>query len=272
MEFQILVSTVRDRIQGVQKIIDSLNGIECVSFIVVQQLLDLGDTPELVEQRNNLLKINQSKLKVIVDDGIGLTRSRNIAIKHSTSKYLIIADDDIYYDKNCFLNLLSFIERNPDSDVIISRVRSPGGKPHKKYSNKQELVSKIAAISVSSVEIILKREKGSDLSYRFDESFGLGTNLPACEELLFISALLDLKKKIVYFPEYLVVHPEDSSGKLMVNDKELAARGAAFNKVFHFGFVFVLAFWVKNFLLKNKKNKFKKLVSLYNGFINVRKD
>ena len=49
--------------------------------------------------------------------------------------------------------------------------------------------------------------------YNLMSVFGLGTIFNTGEEFIFLSEALDQNAKILFIPDYIAVHPRDSSGK-----------------------------------------------------------
>ena len=113
-------------------------------------------------------------------------------------------------------------------------------------------------MNVSSIEITFKLKSIQNANIKFDEEFGLGTEMPTGEESIF---LVDAYKKkflkILYVPIPIVIHPLESSGTEWNNEKMIKGKGAMFGRMFgKFGYFFNLLFSLKKYSLYKKEHSF----------------
>ncbi len=180
-----------------------------------------------------LLIVNQSKtselnssfnhIKVINSREYGLSRSRNLAIENATGTIALIADDDVVYKDDFADAIVAEYNESPDAMVFIFKVSDGGELRNYPPSAKSLLIDEIE--SVSSIEITFKTKRLKNSKVRFDERFGLGTDLPLGEEFLFMRAAL--KAGSVYQSDHLICyHADSSSGKNPVSPNHIRARAA----------------------------------------------
>ena len=163
---------------------------------------------------------------------MGLAKSRNMAIESSLADICLISDDDLEYIDNLQDNILDAFRDNLYVDIITFCIKTPDGEDYKRYRDKPFLHTKKSIMSVSSVEIAFRRDSINSVNLRFDERFGLGSDFPTGEEIIFLSDALDRGLKILYLPIYVVRHPIESSGKNYDNQKLIEAKGAMFFRLF----------------------------------------
>lgn len=213
MKFQVLISTVDDRFLE-RKF--SMN----FRHIVINQLIHKKVSNYT---QGNLFSYNEK----------GLSKSRNRALENSTADICLISDDDVVYKKNIEDIILNAFAENPDADIITFQVETPEGEPYKNYKDRPFSHSLRTLMTVSSVEIAIRRNRIIKTGLFFDERFGLGPEYPTGEEFIFLSDALRKGLKILYVPIPIVVHPQESSGGAFVNNPKLIeAKGAMFYRVF----------------------------------------
>lgn len=259
--FSILISTCRDSILEVENVFSDVLKF-AKEIIIVHQLLHLEDT---YSQFRDSLQKKYPSIKIILDKGKGLSCSRNIAINHATSDYVFLSDDD---NKFCLPGVKSTINLMVENslDISIGRIKTEGGLDFKAYSEVLSKVSLKNAGSVSSLEICIHLDFIKNNNLLFDERFGLGTNLPSCEEFIFITDAIKLKANITRTPFYINIHPLESSGKNLSDPLIIQAKGAAFKRVFGFFSIPILVM----FLIKKSTNHKSFLFiakNLFKGFI-----
>jgi len=164
----------------------------------------------------------------------GLAKSRNKAIDLAEKDICLISDDDLDYLENLEKNIIKAFEDNSEADIITFCIRTPDNKPYKKYKDKPFWHTKKTIMSVSSVEISFRLDSINRVKLRFDERFGLGSDFPTGEEIIFLSDALDKGLKILYIPINIVIHPIESSGKNYTSSRLIEAKGAMFYRLFGF--------------------------------------
>ncbi|CAA6812559.1 MAG: Glycosyl transferase, group 2 family protein [uncultured Sulfurovum sp.] len=212
MKFQTLISTM-DNYFFERNILPSSN------FIVINQY---GDKSLRLLNKENLFNMK----------GRGLAKSRNYAIAKASAEICHISDDDLEYIKNFDLVIENAFSENPEADIITFQVVSPEGEPFNNYKKNKFWHTKRTIMSVCSVEIAFRRESLLANKLYFDERFGLASNFPTGEEIIFLSDALDKGLKVLYIPEKIVTHPKESSGSNYGNERLLEAKGAMFYRIF----------------------------------------
>lgn len=146
-------------------------------------------------------------------EGRGVTKSRNHAIALADGDIGLFSDDDVAYchaDMDIVKN--TFIENN-DVDVAIFKIRTPPGEPEYK-TFPAERIEYQRAPEVGTVQIAFDVAAIKAKNLWFDERFGAGQPLLICnDERIFLHDCITAGLKVVYFPEYMVQHPYESTVK-----------------------------------------------------------
>lgn len=201
----ILISTIDERIKQVKDVL--LEPRKDVEYIISHQYTseEFKEIPEIL-LRND---VTISQLK-----GKGVTKSRNNALSLAKGDIGLFADDDVTYRNYYIDKIKKIFQDNPDMDIGLFKIKTrPSEKEYKHYPDHQKKLTK-NIFSVSSVEIACRigRVKAAGLS--FDERFGAGNDLLiGSEETIFIEDCLEQGLNVVFFPEYIVEHPYDSTIK-----------------------------------------------------------
>ena len=187
----------------------------------------------------------------------GLSISRNLAVDESICDYIWIMDDDVEIFEDSKYRIDELIQKYPSVDAFI--LNHSTDKTQRFCSKKIRNLNYLSAASVSSIDILLKRSSIVENDIRFDERFGLGTELPSGEEYIFITDML--KKGLTILQTNIVVsyHPPVTSGQdFYSTPNKINAKKEMFKRVFSGGFMFRLFLTLfiikKSFvLIKNKK-------------------
>jgi len=199
MELEILISTMDSKFQKREIIPPS-------KYLVIDQLTKDGER--------------------------GLAKSRNMAIESAEGDICLISDDDLEYIDTLKESIVDSFTKYRDADIITFSIRTPDGRAYKSYKDKEFWHTKKSIMRVSSVEIAFRLDSIRDRGLKFDERFGLGSNFPTGEEIIFLSDALDRGLKILYLPIDIVVHPIESSGKNYESKSLIEAKGAMFYRLF----------------------------------------
>jgi glycosyltransferase involved in cell wall biosynthesis len=257
---EILISTCNERLANVLDVAQLTDSR--VRYIIVHQLFNndlheknFSDIDERIALREDIELIRVTCK--------GLSKSRNIALARSSAPYLLFADDDIQYLPDTIDVILQGFEDIPDADVITFRFADGKGAHQKSYPKGIMRHRAKSLFRVSSVEVALRREVVLGTNVRFDERFGLGSELPVSEENIFLTDLLKRGMKIFYYPADILIHPEVTSGNTW-GKKHLIARGALFKRVFGlYGFPLLLVFLCRHGADISRQN------GLLSGFTNA---
>lgn len=169
----------------------------------------------IISQNDKGKEVNKERFKFLSFDEKGLSKSRNRAIQESNADIALIADDDLQYCDNFEEKIQNAFGKFPDADILTFKIITPEGQPYKNYSEKTFKHSRSSIYKVSSVEIVLKLSSIKSAGLGFDERFGLGAGYKSGEETIFLNDALDAGLNIYFIPENIVIHPIESSGKVL---------------------------------------------------------
>jgi len=245
--FDIIVSTMNERIY------DTLTNfkkyVSCnVGLIVVHQISDDKCYSD----------INLENVTYIKSRSLGLPSSRNLGLLVSNADYVIPTDDDIKFVDNFEDSLLAIVAKYPDSDGFTMKVATDSNisNDYKSYKNYDFAHTRRSLLQVSSVELVLKRNRLIAEDVLWDLRFGLGARYPGGLEVVFLQNAWKKGIKLRFVNEYLCIHPDESSGKTFSKDS-IALRAKIFKRVFgHMAILFGAAFYVRkrNFFRSNGIN------------------
>ena len=88
------------------------------SYEIILVLKPSSDKSELIA--NEIQKEYSSKVRVIVQNGDGLSNARNVGLKYAVGEYVAFFDSDDYIDVDAFSNLMQSLEGKTSIDAIIS--------------------------------------------------------------------------------------------------------------------------------------------------------
>ena len=207
---------------------------------------------------------------IIEDNGKGVSRSRNIGLLHASCDYIWFMDDDILLNNDAIITAKNYILKY-NADIFTVRMQTiDGDEPYKNYPNKH-ILDRRDLINISSVEIIASREFILESKVRFNESLGLGTKYPSCEENIFLLDLFDFAAKITHIPEYVQKHPLVNRREIHFTDPNILFAKGVFCKRYNgfMGLMLMLAWFFKSIIYgSNIKNSFK-LIYGYNSAGNI---
>ncbi|HID7802479.1 TPA: glycosyltransferase [Proteus mirabilis] len=199
-EFCIAISTMNDRINKVNIPPFKKN----ISYIIIHQTKNNNYTlPEILQH-------GRKDITYIKTNQLGLSKSRNLAIINCRKKYLFIMDDDVTFNLDQMMILIKNMEKDKTDIGTFYHSYTNG-----KSTLKKEKCIKLNFINiakVSSIDICMNIEKIKEKNIYFNENFGLGTNLPSGEEMIFLSDGLKNKLSIVRYPQIIATHPPITSG------------------------------------------------------------
>jgi hypothetical protein len=251
-QINILISTIDEGINKLNKVI--LDPKENVKYIVSHQFTD-----EKFRETPAFLKRNDIWVSQI--PGKGVTKSRNNAIRLADGDIGLFADDDVTYRDNYFNTLNRVFEENPDLDVALFKIKTGQGEPdYKSYPN--EIVIYEKAPSVGTVEMGFRIKKIKENDIYFDERFGAGQELLiGADESIFVQDCINAGLSVIFFPEYIVEHPYESTSKnISKYDKRKIWVTGGYDCRNNGSIALVKAFWgtlkILPDLLKHKMNPF----------------
>ena len=244
-KISLLLSTANGRINQVDGSL--LKNNENVELVIVHQIYN-----DSVEKFNYY-----SQEKVFIRNEKGLSKSRNIALANAEGDICMLCDDDIKLVQNFNKIILDTYNENPEADVICFQVIDDNGTKFKNYHPNKRWLNLMTLMKVSSIEITFKLKSIQNSNLKFDEEFGLGTEMPTGEESIFLVDAYKKNLKILYVPIPIVIHPLESSGTEWNNEKMIKGKGSMFGRMFgKFGYFFNLLFSLKKYSLYKKEHSF----------------
>jgi hypothetical protein len=230
----VAISTVGRNLSGLIDLLRQLSQETDEVLLVVQAYR--GYEQQLDETR----KI--TNVRLVLDEGIGLSRSRNLAIRNTTCDYLWFLDDDVALVNNPVSKMKKCIEGYRDFVNTFRIIAKEGGKPYKKYSNKRVL-SRLDLLKVSSIEIVIPVGIVRRKDVYFREDFGLGTNRPTSAENLFLIDMYRSGIPVCHHPLYVISHPRLDRRKLLRRPEILFTKGIVAREVGRVIGLFLLIRW-----------------------------
>lgn len=247
MNLEIVVSTLQD---GIYELVF----LPEFNYLVIHQVPDEKDN----DKYYSLVKTLPKNVRYILSNTKGLSISRNIGLKNSIADYIWIMDDDVKISKENLEQIEMTIKNHPNVDMYVinhSHMIPPIKNKLSAFPSFKR-INYLSAMSISSIDMIIKRNSVNNI--KFDENFGLGTNLPSGEEYIFAIDMLKAKKNIIKVFDIYSHHPEISSGyDFFSSNNKLKAKLEMFCRCYNpiLGYILYSFFITKKSrtLLKNKK-------------------
>jgi glycosyltransferase involved in cell wall biosynthesis len=206
MLVNIIVSTIDAGIRQVEKIL--LEPRPDLKYIISHQF-----TESIYRPIPDALKRNDIAISQI--EGRGLSRNRNKALSLADGDIGVLADDDVIYRNEYINTVLTAYRADPDLGAACFKIATPAGEPeYKDYYTESYLLNEKSHHYLSTLEITFNLKKIRDNNIRFDERFGMGSELNIFgEEAVFIFDCIKKGLKVRYLPEYIVEHKSTSTIK-----------------------------------------------------------
>ncbi|RYJ38490.1 Glycosyl transferase [Flavobacterium anhuiense] len=210
-------------------------------------------------QKEKILTSDFSNIRVINSFEKGLAKSRNLAFENAIGKILVVADDDVVYQEGFTAKIVDAYNRFPKAAVINFSMINSNGDVIKKYpSCTKTNLSIFDILNTSSIEMTLNKKRIDETKIRFDENFGLGAVFEMGEEAIFLSDLKANQKQLVFEPQLIVIHENQTSSEKKSLVDKYYIQGALFSRMFKTKYIFWL--YLKLFFdLKQKKIKFENI-------------
>jgi hypothetical protein len=178
----------------------------------------------------------------------GVAKSRNVVLKNTETRYLLFADDEIVFLSNGIKSAVSYLEANPDCDLVLAQAVDTKGALRKAYPKGITKLTKFNSAKAATYEMIVRVDSARNKGVAFDENFGAGVENYLGDEYIFITDLLKKGGTATFLPITIAVHPEESSGSRWGTESDLRARAQVFQRVFGGLAPLVRAgFYMKNF-------------------------
>ncbi len=208
MKINILIATID---QGLERVADIvLTEQKDVSYIVSHQV-----TAEKYRAVPQALK----RPDVIISQlpGRGIARNRNNALNLAGGDVALLADDDVRFEPENIAVIRETFHANNGFDVACFKIATPAGEEeYKDYAPEAFALNDTNGHYISSLEIAFRLEPVKKRGIKFDERFGLGSDLIQYgEEAVFIHDCIQAGLVVKYIPRYVVEHPFMSMTKAM---------------------------------------------------------
>ncbi|MDN3204755.1 glycosyltransferase family 2 protein [Algoriphagus sediminis] len=186
-------------------------------------------------------KRDEPDFRFLSFDEKGLSKSRNRALDLAEAEIVMIADDDLEYCEGFWAKIKKAFNDFPEADGITFKIITPEGAPYKPYPSKAFKHSRKSIFNVSSVEMVFRLDSLKKHGIRFDENFGLGAKFKSGEETIILNDALDKGLNLFFVPENIVIHPLESSGKVL-DENFFYSKGALIKRMFHNSGFMILGF------------------------------
>jgi len=252
MILNVLISTINDRILGLEHIITQEKDIVYTVSHQVTKKLDKKIFSYIckLKEKENIIYSQISS--------IGVAKNRNNALNYRVKGSIcLLCDDDIIYYKDSFQKIRDEFKKDKNLEFLTFKIKTYSGKNYKNYKS-YSFKHTLKSLSIIGIVDVAFREEVIDKYHlSFDERFGPGGYYPIGEDFIFMTDAVKQKAKIIYKPINIVQHDESGTG-MMLKDDIIIGRGAMFARVFG-----ILSFFVDiYFAIKNYKK-----YNCYYGFI-----
>ncbi|WP_099659480.1 glycosyltransferase [Proteus terrae] len=236
-KFCIAISTMNERINNI--FIPEYD--KDVNYLLIHQINDKNFYP------NKLLN-ERSDIKYINTDQFGLSKSRNIALNKCNTEYLFVMDDDVSYDIDAMKKIVHFMSIEK-VDVGTFYHNYTNNNSTLKNTRKKITLNYINIAKVSSIDICINVNSIKKNAIIFNENFGLGTDLPSGEEIIFLSDCLKKSLNLIRYPLIVSTHPPIASGlDFYSSTNKIRAKKKMIEIIYgRFSFLFKIMFTIKKF-------------------------
>jgi len=229
---------------GFSTLADRLNNIAPPKVDLPHDVFISIQNPEKVEIN---LPINFD-FQHIKSENKGVTKSRNLVLNQVKTKYLLFADDDITFISKGIESAVSYLEANPNCDLVLAQAIDTEGVLRKAYPKKEVKLTRFNSAKAGTIEMIVRVDSVRSKGVAFDENFGAGAQNYLGDEYIFITDLIKAGGSAIFLPITIAIHSEDSSGSLWGTEPDLRVRSRVFQRVFGGWAPFIRAgFYLKNF-------------------------
>lgn len=169
-------------------------------------------------------------------EGKGLSRNRNNALDHAKGEIIVIADDDCIYTGEQLTKIETVYDTHPDADGVCFMAESLQGELMRHYPTDVMTLADAQSRGyyLSSFEMTFRRSSLLRTGVRFDERFGLGSDMfGAGEEDILMKDFTDKGARVLFVPEVIVRTEEITTGTHFTESANLqVTKGAVFRYVF----------------------------------------
>lgn len=172
------------------------------SYEIILVVKPSSDKSELIA--NEIQKEYSSKVRVIVQNGDGLSNARNVGLKYAVGEYVAFFDSDDYIDVDSFSKLMQSLEGKASIDTVISDYYIVGNS--KNISQIDTIEGEELICDNSYLETFLKKRRNywNVWQYVLDRKFLLENNLfflegVHSEDIEFATRVILTAKQFAFF-------------------------------------------------------------------------
>lgn len=229
MTIDILICTINEGIDKVPFVL--MPPMEGVRYVICMQYTDekaLDKVPMKVMTRKDV--------KLYIHESKGLSRNRNFAFDWTEADITVIADDDNRYRPEYIEHIRNTYTKHPEAEIVCFAAESYDGMPMKKYPQQQMTYAEAVECGYypTSMEMTMRTECIKKYGLRFNENFGLGSELLcAGEEDVFMKDAVDKGLNTIFVPEVIVQSDPITTGLKFLDNKKLQlTKGATFRYLY----------------------------------------
>ncbi len=222
MKFSLVLATI-NRLEEPLSLLHSLQRQVYRDFEVILVDQNLGD--ELENEVKALLPILFFKVKYLRICPKGLSHARNKGLQLAVGDVVAFPDDDCEYLADTLAIVADLFFVHKELDVVKGRIVDRAGVDSLKKWKKTHFRLKKHQVffTASSITMFVKLRSGV---VEFDEELGAGSYFGSCEDVDLIYRLLKVGKEVVYFPQVVLYHPNESVREL--DRKKINSYGLGF--------------------------------------------
>jgi glycosyltransferase involved in cell wall biosynthesis len=241
----LCISTIDERLIKAIELASSQENV--FERIIVHQVSNDADYSHIYHQHPGI--------RFETMQGKGLSKSRNKALEVASGDWIYLCDDDLELPPDWINHIDESGKTYPEADIFVFQIKTPDGSLFKEYPNKPFKVLAKNAGSISSAEMIIRR---NNPAIRFNEAFGIGSLFISGEEYLMVLDALASGKTIQYIPKVIAIHPAESTGSIF-NKETIESKGAIISHLHGWKSIYLnLGYAIK------KSDKYKEQISFWN--------
>lgn len=216
-----LVTATKGRSDELDTLLKSLKKQTCQNFqiIIIDQNEDDCLAPVIKKFQDHLNLIYESS-------GIGLSKGRNVGLKRITGEIIAFPDDDAAYPPQLLEKVDRYFRSNPDVDGLSGKTTDSHGKPSlSNFSHQKEIFTRKNIWNNHNSNSLFFRKKVVESVGYFDEKLGVPLFFGSSEETDYLVRALKNGFRIVYSPDFTVIHPQPDIGKPKKNARRARSYG-----------------------------------------------
>lgn len=193
-----LIQTSQNRIEDLQRYVNSLNAQENIDFSQIQLIfVDQGNCKEAFKELNPLIRFTYVKYKPS-----SLSHVRNVGLDLAVGDYVSFPDDDCWYAKDTLSKALEELKKH---DGLLIKATNEKGIPLANFPKDNQSATLFNHCNACSICIFLRFDK----NIRFDENIGVGSpyGLASGEETDYLIHFIKQCQDVVFDKDILIHHP-----------------------------------------------------------------